>query len=142
MAGNRDIFLIFYQSNRVFLYAWMEFMSNELTNGCACGMATCTICNPQYWNPNGGQPFPIIAPKKAELPETIQRKECDYILSSFYMSNPAKESWDKFLDLVKHGAKFIDIHVRKDSKEYHFQADFLKYIKKAEPQSSEYPDDK
>lgn len=65
-----------------------------------------------------------------ELPETIKRYEYDYIISSVYMSNLAQESWHKFLDLVKHGAKFIDIHVRKDAKEYHFQADFLKYAER------------
>lgn len=28
-------------------------------------------------------------------------------------------------DLVRHGHKFIDIHVRKDAREYHFEGDWL-----------------
>lgn len=39
------------------------------------------------------------------------------------------ETLKKFLELTKHGAKTIDINVRKDGKEYTFQADFLKHMK-------------
>ena len=45
-------------------------------------------------------------------------------------SGPAKETFEKFLALVRHGAKFIDIRVRKDGKEYTFQADILKYMRR------------
>ena len=31
----------------------------------------------------------------------------------------------KLFNLVRHGSKFIDIHVRKDAQEYHFQADWI-----------------
>ena len=32
----------------------------------------------------------------------------------------------RFHDLIKHGSKFINLHVRKDGQEYHFEADWLR----------------
>lgn len=62
-----------------------------------------------------------------------------YILNDITMTEPAKESFNEFLALIKHGAKFIDIHVRKDAKEYGFQADFLKYITKEDGRIKKEP---
>lgn len=45
-------------------------------------------------------------------------------------SDLAKSSFADFLKLVRHGAKAIDIRVRKDGKEFTFQADILKYVRK------------
>lgn len=63
------------------------------------------------------------------LEELKEFREGYYILPKETMSEPAIKSFEEFLALTKHGAKFIDIKVRKDAKEYEFQADFLKYIK-------------
>lgn len=30
--------------------------------------------------------------------------------------------------LIKHGSKFINLHIRKDGREYHFEADWLKQL--------------
>lgn len=35
------------------------------------------------------------------------------------------ETMARFEELVRHGYKFIDLHVRKDGKEYRFEADWL-----------------
>ena len=56
-----------------------------------------------------------------------------YVLDLSHCSGPAIETFDGFLALVRHGAKFIDIRVRKDSKEYEFQADILKCMRKEQP---------
>lgn len=53
-----------------------------------------------------------------------------YILDLADCSGPAIKTFDQFLTLVRHGAKFIDIRVRKDGQEYEFQADILKYVRK------------
>jgi hypothetical protein len=34
----------------------------------------------------------------------------------------------EFYDLVRHGSKFINLHVRVDGSEYHFDADWLKNL--------------
>jgi hypothetical protein len=61
--------------------------------------------------------------------EYIEDKKPEYKLNADYLNNLQVDSLNEFLNLVKHGAKSIDIHVRKDAKEYSFQADFLKYLK-------------
>ncbi len=59
-----------------------------------------------------------------------------YVIDDINMSELSKESFNEFLEITRSGAKFIDIYVRKDGKDYEFQADFLKYAVK-EAQSAE-----
>lgn len=75
--------------------------------------------------------YSVLEQALAELDQIQERLESDscYILPKETMTQPATESFERFLNLTKHGAKFIDIRVRKDGKEYEFQADFLKYMK-------------
>lgn len=55
-----------------------------------------------------------------------------YILESYFMSNIARDGWDNFLNIVRGGAEYINVHVRKDGKEYHYQGDFLSHMEKEE----------
>jgi len=52
-----------------------------------------------------------------------------FVLDNGSMNDMELATLRRFMELVKHGAKFIDIRVRKDAQEYSFQADFLKHIK-------------
>jgi hypothetical protein len=45
-------------------------------------------------------------------------------------SGPAKKSFEQFLALVKTGAKSIDIRVTKDGREWVFEGDILKYMRR------------
>lgn len=65
----------------------------------------------------------VRANEERERPDTHA-----YVLDEEHMNSLQRNSFEGFLQLVKHGAKFIDILVRKDAKEYRFEADFLKYM--------------
>ena len=45
-----------------------------------------------------------------------------YFIPANAMSERSQIAFKEFLKLTKHGAKFIDIHVRKDAKQYEFRA--------------------
>lgn len=55
-----------------------------------------------------------------------------YTLDVKHMNEMQQREFEDFLRLVKHGAKFVDICVRKDGVEYMFEADFLKKVKPSE----------
>lgn len=68
---------------------------------------------------------------KTTLPEPAYRPQWDkgyFKLNKQFFSTPALISFIKLLTLVRHGAGFIDVHVRKDGQEYHFQFDALKHM--------------
>lgn len=74
-----------------------------------------------------------IATLIQKLSTKVREQECAYTLKKSTMTQSSIETFSDFLNLVKHGAKYIDIHVRRDAKEYVFQADFLKYIVPPKP---------
>lgn len=69
------------------------------------------------------------AAERAEIREKLESEGECYTLHPSCMTTLSRQTFDEFLALVRHGAKFIDIRVRKDAKEYVFQADGLKYMK-------------
>ncbi len=72
--------------------------------------------------------YDAIKPYLSTTPTPPAGQDC-YTLHPSHMTPLARQILDTFLALVKHGAKFIDIRVRKDAKEYTFEADILKYMK-------------
>lgn len=83
------------------------------------------------------QHFPTRTPEVqaeiADLQRQIARQhELDTILEAFIsalvINQSQAESIRKLARTIRHGAKFVDIHVRKDGQEYHFEADWLKQL--------------
>ena len=64
---------------------------------------------------------------RKELKAYREGLESGYLIPLSKMNELEQKSFEEFLHLVKYGAKFIDIHVRKDAKEYEFEADYLKH---------------
>lgn len=60
--------------------------------------------------------------------EEARVADAHYMLSCEHMNKLEIATLNTLINLTRHGAKFIDVRVRKDAVEYEFQADFLKYL--------------
>lgn len=52
----------------------------------------------------------------------------DYVDQRLSITETQKETLLSVHDLIKHGYKFINLHIRKDGREYHFEADWLRQL--------------
>jgi hypothetical protein len=77
-----------------------------------------------------GHVFEIGVPDGYSLSRTgVEQTSPGYFLDTERLNELQIETIDKILSLTKHGAKSIDVEIRKDGKEYRFQADWIKHLK-------------
>lgn len=70
--------------------------------------------------PSGFDPSRIDA-----LSDSFLRRDIETVCSRVDPTQPEADTIRRFAELVRHGAKFIDISVRRDGREYHFEGDWL-----------------